>query len=462
MRSLLIGLLVTAAASPAFADRPRDIVVARPLASDAFPAVSSNVIYLNNCEPGGCVVRYGNTDSRTDHSSIGQGTLTKFGYDDATWQKVVQCMKDVFEPYNIQITDQDPGSADHLEIMIAGSPGDIGLPADVGGIAEQTCASYQPDTLVFDFANVWQGNVEQICSTAAQEIAHTWGLDHTIVASDPLTYFKYAGRRYYSTSPEQCGSDCVNGTSPPPARTCTGTDQQEHTCRCSGQNTQDPDSVINSVFGAGTPKPPTVTLTKPKDGDQVMPGFAVDADATNDYGNLVKAELRVDGNLISTTTSMPYVFNAPTTLGDGTHHVEVTVYDRLGTAGKAAADVIIGPPCTKPSDCANNTDTCIGGRCVPGPGVQGGLGQPCTTGTDCASGNCSSDGTNMYCTDSCTVGQCPQNFGCVVSTGQTTGVCWPGFDDGSGHGGGGCSTGGGGPIGLGLLFGALLLARKRR
>ena len=455
MRSLAIAILVTAAASPALAGRPRDVVVARAPAPGATAAASSNVIFLNRCT-GGCTVRYGNTDSRTDHSSIGQGTLTAWSYDDATWQKVVQCMKDVFEPYNVVITDQDPGSADHLEIMIAGNPGDIMLPSDVGGIAEQTCASYQADTLVFDFAAVWQGSVEDICSTAAQEIAHTWGLDHTTLASDPMTYFKYTGRRYYSTSAEQCGSDCVNGYGPfGQSEVCSG---QNHACHCYGTQTQNPDTVIRGVFGAGNPNPPAVTLEKPKDGDQVKPGFVVVADATNDYGNLTKAELHIDGNLINTETTAPYAFNAPSTLGDGTHHVEVDVYDRIGTMGKATADVIIGPPCTKPSDCPNATDTCIGGRCVPGPGVQGGLGQTCTTGADCASGNCSSDGTNMYCTDTCMKGQCPSSFGCDIADGKTTGVCWPGFDDGSG---GGCASGGGGPIGLGLLFGALLLARRR-
>src|SRR5690242_5093870 len=151
MRSLAIAILVTGAAAPALAGRPRDVIVERAPVPGATAAASSNVIFLNRCT-GGCTVRYGNTDSRTDRSSIGQGTLTAWSYDDATWQKVVQCMQDVFEPYNVVITDQDPGSADHLEIMIAGNPADIGLPADVGGIAEQTCASYQADTLVFDFA----------------------------------------------------------------------------------------------------------------------------------------------------------------------------------------------------------------------------------------------------------------------------------------------------------------------
>ena len=99
--------------------------------------------------------------------------------------------------------------------------------------------------------------------------------------------------------------------------------------------------------------------------------------------------------------SQPYAFSAPADLQPGSHHVEVTAYDAHNTPGKTSIDVTIGPPCEKPADCPLETDTCIGGRCVPGPGVQGGLGQPCTDGTMCAEGQCASDGTNMYCVSMC-------------------------------------------------------------
>ena len=204
-----------------------------------------------------------------------------------------------------------------------------------------------------------------------------------------------------------------------------------------------------------------MTIVSPKVGDSVMPGFNVTATATHPTGIISKVDLAVDGTMVQELTSSPYAFNAPSTLGNGTHHVVVTAYDRVGTSGTATVDVIIGPPCTKPSDCPTNTDTCIGGRCEPGPGVQGGLGMACTASTQCASGQCASDGTNMYCTDVCTAGQCPSGFGCLISNGQSMGVCWPGVNDGSG---GGClnTSGSGGPISLALIFGALVLLRRRR
>jgi len=49
-----------------------------------------------------------------------------------------------------------------------------------------------------------------------------------------------------------------------------------------------------------------------------------------------------------------------------------------------------------------------------------------------------------------------------IDIGMTTGVCWPGADDGLG---GGCSTSSGAPgaaISSGLLFALLVFTRRRR
>ena len=224
--------------------------------------------------------------------------------------------------------------------------------------------------------------------------------------------------------------------------------------------TQNDISTIKTLFGPGAPQPITVTITTPQNGAAEEPGFPIGADITNRIG-ISKAELRVDDQLVLTIMQPPYSFNAPDTLAPGTHHVEITGYDHYGATGKAAIDIIIGSPCTKPGDCPDLTQTCVGGRCVAGPGTQGGLGSPCTMGTDCSSGQCGDDGTNSYCVEPCTPGQCPPSFGCLPTPGAASpGVCWPGFDDGKG--GGGCTTGGGGRLSFGLLLAALAFVRRKR
>jgi uncharacterized protein (TIGR03382 family) len=433
-------------------ERPRTAMVWQDVDLTT-PAVNTHTIFLNRCASG-CTVRVGSSNSINDTWPINANSvLTPFMYSDAVWTQVVSCVKTVFAPFDVTITDVDPGSAAHFEVMVAGRPADVGMASNIGGIAPFNCSSqFISNALVFDFANVWQGNVNEICSTAAQEIAHAWTMDHVTEPSDPMTYNSYSGMRLFKDG-VQCGSDCVNGQAPF-GQTCSG---QNHTCTCSGNNIQNDVQIITALFGAGTPMPPVVTITSPAANASVEPGFPVRTTVTSVFG-VSKVELRVDNTLTSTITSAPYVFNAPTSLGQGSHHVEVTAYDVESMTGKAAIDVVVGKPCGQPSDCPNQTDTCVGGRCVPGPGVQGGLGQPCTDGTDCASGQCASDGTNKYCVEPCTpgAGQCPSGFGCAMA--GSGGVCFPGFDDGSG---GGCSASGG-TIGLGLVFAALLLSRRRR
>ncbi len=452
---------ITEDTSPMVAlERPRTSRVWEDLQPGELAAANTNKIFLNRCA-GGCMVTPGNTDSRTNRSTIPdqQSMLSAFSRGDAVWNNVVACMKDVFTPFGVEILTTDPGpTVNHFEIMIAGTPGQLQLGNGTGGISPYNCnVEYIPNSLVFVF-DVWGNNVEDICATAAQELAHSFRLDHVIDQTDPLTYYTYSGRKKFKDASVQCGSDCVGGRAPF-GQTCSGANTQSHTCSCTGQNTQNSVAVIKSLFGTGTPTPPELTITTPKTGDNVAPSFPVAAEAS-DINGIGMVELRVDGLLAGTATQVPYVFNAPSMLADGTHTVEVTAYDQFGASTAKTVQVIIGKPCGKPSDCPLDTDTCIGGRCVPGPGVQGGLGSVCTENTACASGQCGADAEgNRYCVDVCVLGadQCPDGFGCLEA-GENNGVCWPGHDDGSG---GGCSTGSGGALAIGLSFLALVIARRR-
>ncbi len=427
-------------------------------------AVNTHKIYLNRCV-GGCQVTTGSTDARTDHSSIAStGQLSAFSRSDTVWNNVVACVKDTFARTgaDIDIVTVDPGTEPHFEIMFGGTPTELGFDPNTGGVSPWSCqGSYIPNSLVFVF-DVWGNSVEDNCSTAAQEIAHSWKLDHLAKPSDPLTYFQYSGRRYFTNGPVQCGSDCVSGLSPF-GKTCTGGTQQLHACDCTGQQTQDPIAIMKSLFGTGVPTPPIANLLAPANGASVEPGFPVQADLT-DESTVALGELLIDGVVTSSKPNQPWAFNAPADLAPGAHTVQVRATDDFGAAATTAmVTVTIGSPCEKPADCPLDTDTCIGSRCVPGPGVQGGLGSTCAVGTECASGVCAGDSSDHhYCVTSCAVGgtDCPTDFKCLA--GGASGVCWP---DPAATDGGGCETGSGGgaaPILLGGAFAALVLGRRRR
>src|SRR5262245_16074228 len=136
-------------------ERLRTTMVYAPVEpSRVLPAVNSNVIFLNRCAAG-CTVRPGNPDSIADTWMINATSVIQpFAHGTTAWDQVVSCVRSVFSPFNVQITDIDPGTAPHFEIMVAGSPQNIGLPSNVGGIAPFDCgSSFIPNALVFAFAN---------------------------------------------------------------------------------------------------------------------------------------------------------------------------------------------------------------------------------------------------------------------------------------------------------------------
>src|SRR5690606_18180825 len=80
-------------------------------------SLGSRLIYLNNCKgettstgAPGCRITRGTNNSRTNTSSIASGNLSAYTGSDATWDAIVQCVRETYAPFNVTITDIDPGS----------------------------------------------------------------------------------------------------------------------------------------------------------------------------------------------------------------------------------------------------------------------------------------------------------------------------------------------------------------
>jgi len=113
-----LALPATASAGPwhdVIKQPPKRLEAGQPL---AFTNVSHK-IFLNRC-PGGCTISPGSDDSRTNKSSIpnSQVVMTQWPHGDAAWQRLVTCVRDMYAPFDIQITDVDPGNADHFEVIM--------------------------------------------------------------------------------------------------------------------------------------------------------------------------------------------------------------------------------------------------------------------------------------------------------------------------------------------------------
>src|SRR5688572_13858460 len=154
MRIALALLASTICITPAAADRPLRLAVEAPNEAFMAPPVAgasvSSVIYLERCL-GGCTVTKSNTnDARAFTSSIlpGSGSFSISEFEDASgasgavadveWAMLVQCVQEVFSPFNVQVTDVMPETGTFHMAMVAGNPQEVGLAANVLGVAPLT------------------------------------------------------------------------------------------------------------------------------------------------------------------------------------------------------------------------------------------------------------------------------------------------------------------------------------
>ena len=223
----------------------------------AATAVDSHTLYFNNCQPNGCTIHVGATNALTDTSDLPSRTSTvaAFNQNATAWASVLSCARSVMSPFNVTITDQRPASGDFFELIVAGSASDIGAPSSTGAVADAPCTDigvcnvYQPDAVVFAFANTLGSDPNQICTAALQALAQTWALDHVVDPSDVMTYNDFTGLRTFHDG-EACGSDCVNDLSPY-GSTCDGSGgSATHVCFGTGTATQDEVKTILALFGA--------------------------------------------------------------------------------------------------------------------------------------------------------------------------------------------------------------------
>ncbi len=413
-----------------------DRVVTTPLGSAA--AEGSSLIYLNACAGTGCDLMPGDENSSQNTSALIEGPqhMPPFSGGTMEWDAILQCVRDTFKPFDITITDQDPGVQPHTEVMVAGLASDVGMVGLLGGIAPYRCGETIHNAIAFAFADLVENDIEETCWVIAHEASHTFGLDHEYLCEDPMTYLRGCGTsKRFEDEDAPCG------------------EYSERPCHCNG-DTQNSFALLRDHFGAGIPTPPWLRIDSPSDGDQVEPGFIIRTRATDDI-RIDRIDMRINSVFVSSSAAPPYIFNAPTTLSEGQLRVEVIAYDNYGYQTLQSIDVLHGQPCSE-GTCAG-AEACVSGRCVPGPQVQGGLGQVCFVDSECASLRCGESDDGNHCTEACDgPGTCPSGFGCLDTEAES--VCWPDYDDS----GAGCSHG---SAPRGLLWPLLLafaLFRVRR
>lgn len=210
---MILSVLIPAVASAN--TRRIDVTAPNPVgmtfARQALPAsgragvAESRTIYLNR---DGVVLRPGDNDSSQDISSIVTQPTVIAGWDidDDTWHDTVACIRDMYVRFDVVVTDRDPGAVPHIEAVFGGHPADVGLPDNVAGVSPFTtdCAIIER-SIVFTFTDVIEDDAQVMCEVMAQEIAHSYGLDHELLPEDPMTYLTYFGDRSFQDEMADCG-----------------------------------------------------------------------------------------------------------------------------------------------------------------------------------------------------------------------------------------------------------------
>ncbi len=259
---------------------PQELLAASSESSD--PGViyhaTPHLLYINF---DGGTFTPGNNNSSNNQSSIISSTRQIQPWGSSSQRAtVLACIKQQFAPFNITVTDQDPGQTQHIEGVVAGYPQDIGMQSGVGGVSPFTCGVIDR-SIAYTFADVYGNDLQSICETAAQEIAHSFGLDHEYLCQDPMTYLTNCGNKSFQDQDVSCG------------------EYSARSCQCGG-STQNSYQMLLSLLGPpnqGDTTPPQVAITQPANNATVAPGFVVSANASDNVG-VTKVELYVDGSKV--------------------------------------------------------------------------------------------------------------------------------------------------------------------
>lgn len=317
----------------------------------------SKIVYLNR--KGVTLLPAADNDARLNRSTIvsSQTSFAPWNVSANDWSTVLSCMRDLFSAYDVQIVDTDPGNVPHMEAVFGGSPAQVGMDTNVLGVSPFTLGcDIIENSIVFTFTGAgYAFTPREACEVMAQEVAHSYGLDHELLASDPMTYLPYTGNRTFKNQAASCGEDMaaprqcgINGS----------------VCRAN----QNSVALLTERLGLADAVAPVLAFASPPNNSTVPPGFQVKASGT-DNKLVTGAALKIDGVQVDQITGAgPYVFITSQTMREGAHTIVVELSDGKNYKSETrSVTVKIGaaPPVDQTGDALDSGDI-VGGCSASG------------------------------------------------------------------------------------------------
>lgn len=201
--ALFVLWATSALSSPIIEGGPQ--IVREIVPATGVTRAQSRVVYLNR---KGATIRPGTNDARTQASTIvtQPTTIGPWETTEETWTATVACMRGTWSRFDLSFTEVDPGNTPHMEAIFGGSPTDIGRPLNIAGIAPMAVdCSIVENAIVFAFMDTLPNDAELACEVMSQELGHAYGLDHELLAGDPMSYLPFTGKKTFLETAAACG-----------------------------------------------------------------------------------------------------------------------------------------------------------------------------------------------------------------------------------------------------------------
>ncbi len=294
----------------------------------------SRLVYLDR---HGASLRPGINDARVQTSSVVTHAIDTASWDvsDEDWVSTMDCMSELWARFDVEFTDRDPGNVPHIEALFGGSPTDFGLAPNLTGVSPfaSDCGVIE-NSIVFTFTDKLPSDPRRVCEVMSQEIGHSYGLDHELLAVEVMSQLPSGQVRSFQDRDVACGETtarpCGSSTAP---------------CRATQNSVQ----LLRERLGdfGGDDTAPAIVVASPTPNTTVAPGFMVSVAASDDVG-VASLTLSLAGTQLATTSNPTLEWQTDPTLAPGRYTFHIEAIDTNGNATEldVAVEVVSSAGCS--------------------------------------------------------------------------------------------------------------------